>query len=194
MAGSVTSLQGGGRALSAGGLLESTGGGGAAAIEITAGAATAVVVAGVFEGLRHLKYQTATPTITATMTSTTTAQRYRWSDLEQDHPMPTVDRRRIIGEQAMISEIRLHAGCHVPTHAHENVAALIEAPVAVVPADSAQPAPFTHGADAHSSMSMLHVPPVTTVHVVAYCSASASNVSQPSAHRPSAYPSAHAHE
>ena len=80
------------------------------------------------------------------------------------------------------------------THAHENVAALIEAPVAVVPADSAQPAPFTHGADAHSSMSMLHVPPVTTVHVVAYCSASASYVSQPSAHRPSAYPSAHAHE
>ena len=50
----------------------------------------------------------------------TTAGCYRWSDLEEDHPIATLDRRRIIGEKAMLSEVRLHAGCHVPTHAHEN--------------------------------------------------------------------------
>ena len=54
------------------------------------------------------------------MTTMTTARRYRWSDLEQDHPIATLDRRRIIGEKAMLSEVLLHAGCHVPTHAHEN--------------------------------------------------------------------------
>ena len=51
------------------------------------------------------------------------------------------------------------------THAHEKAAALIEPPVAVVPADSAQAAPFAHGADTHSSMSIPHVPPSATVHV-----------------------------
>jgi len=54
------------------------------------------------------------------VTATTIARSYRWSDLEQDHPMAQVDRRRIMGEKAMISEVRLHAGCRVPTHAHEN--------------------------------------------------------------------------
>jgi len=48
------------------------------------------------------------------------AKAYRWEDLEQDHPMPRLDRRRIIGEKMMISEVVLHAGCHVPTHAHVN--------------------------------------------------------------------------
>jgi hypothetical protein len=80
------------------------------------------------------------------------------------------------------------------THAHEKAAALIESPVAVVPADSEQAAPFKHGAETHSSMSMLHVPPSSTVHVVAYCDARTSFASQPVAHRPSAKPSAQAHE
>ena len=34
--------------------------------------------------------------------------------------MPMLERRRIIGEQMMISEVLLHKGCAVPTHAHEN--------------------------------------------------------------------------
>ena len=48
------------------------------------------------------------------------AKLYRWSDLPLDNPMALLDRRRIIGEQAMISQVRLQRGCDVPTHAHEN--------------------------------------------------------------------------
>jgi hypothetical protein len=52
------------------------------------------------------------------------------------------------------------------THAHEKAAALIESPLAVVPADSEQAAPFVHGDDTHSSMSIPHVPPSATAQVV----------------------------
>jgi|ERR1043166_1013130 quercetin dioxygenase-like cupin family protein len=48
------------------------------------------------------------------------AKHYRWNDLPLDQPMKLLDRRRIIGEQAMISQVRLHRGCDVPMHAHEN--------------------------------------------------------------------------
>lgn len=34
--------------------------------------------------------------------------------------MPLIDRRRIIGEKMMISEVVLHPGFEVPTHQHEN--------------------------------------------------------------------------
>ena len=34
--------------------------------------------------------------------------------------MPQLERRRVIGEQAMISHVTLHKGCMVPTHAHTN--------------------------------------------------------------------------
>ena len=34
--------------------------------------------------------------------------------------MPLLERRRIIGSQAMISHVTLHKGCAVPMHAHEN--------------------------------------------------------------------------
>ncbi len=48
------------------------------------------------------------------------AVRYRWRDLPPDHPMALVSRRRIMGEQMMLSEVLLDKGCVVPTHAHEN--------------------------------------------------------------------------
>ena len=54
------------------------------------------------------------------MPTETSAGVYRWSDLAMDHPLPLLSRRRVIGEQAMISEISLDAGCDVPTHAHDN--------------------------------------------------------------------------
>lgn len=34
--------------------------------------------------------------------------------------MDRLARRRVIGEKMMISEVRLEAGCRVPTHSHEN--------------------------------------------------------------------------
>ena len=44
----------------------------------------------------------------------------RWNDLPQDHPMPKIDRRRIIGSHLMISQVFLHKGFAVPTHQHAN--------------------------------------------------------------------------
>lgn len=45
---------------------------------------------------------------------------HRWEDLPSDRPMETILRRRLIGEQAMISHVTLAKGCRVPTHAHAN--------------------------------------------------------------------------
>jgi quercetin dioxygenase-like cupin family protein len=44
----------------------------------------------------------------------------RLRDLPQDHPMPLIDRRRIIGSHMMMSEVRLHKGFTVSTHHHAN--------------------------------------------------------------------------
>jgi quercetin dioxygenase-like cupin family protein len=45
---------------------------------------------------------------------------YRWADLPQDSPMAKLSRRRVIGQQMMISEVHLEPGCDVPRHAHAN--------------------------------------------------------------------------
>jgi len=49
-----------------------------------------------------------------------TASLHRWSDLLADHPMELLERRRIIGEQAMLSQVFLRKGCDVPPHTHAN--------------------------------------------------------------------------
>ncbi len=54
------------------------------------------------------------------MTHQVSAVVYRWSDLPTDRPMPLLERRRIIGERMMISQVLLEKGCMVPSHAHEN--------------------------------------------------------------------------
>lgn len=54
------------------------------------------------------------------MTSMPTAQVFRWEGLAADSPMPLLQRRRVMGEKMMVSEVRLHKGCAVPTHSHEN--------------------------------------------------------------------------
>lgn len=46
--------------------------------------------------------------------------RYRFADLPADRPMDLLERRRVIGEKMMLSEVRLARGCRVPSHAHEN--------------------------------------------------------------------------
>lgn len=43
-----------------------------------------------------------------------------WAALPHDMPMPMLERRRVIGSDAMISHVTLHRGCVVPTHAHAN--------------------------------------------------------------------------
>ena len=52
--------------------------------------------------------------------TTTKAEVYRWTDRESDFPMPLLERRRVIGEKVMISQVKLTRGCFVPSHAHEN--------------------------------------------------------------------------
>lgn len=42
------------------------------------------------------------------------------ADLPTDSPMPLIDRRRILGERMMISEVVLHPGFEVASHSHEN--------------------------------------------------------------------------
>ena len=54
------------------------------------------------------------------MSTNTSATRYRWQDLVEDHPMELLARRRIIGEKAMLSDVVLQQGCEVPMHAHAN--------------------------------------------------------------------------
>ncbi|MHC5113990.1 MAG: cupin domain-containing protein [Planctomycetota bacterium] len=54
------------------------------------------------------------------MTTAADAAVHRWDDLDSDRPMELLSRRRITGVHAMLSEIHLDQGCHVPTHAHEN--------------------------------------------------------------------------
>ena len=54
------------------------------------------------------------------MTQATDARVYRWTDLPTDKPMPLINRRRIIGQKMMISEVLLEEGFVVPSHAHEN--------------------------------------------------------------------------
>ncbi len=43
-----------------------------------------------------------------------------WQDLPLDRPLPDLERRRVIGREAMISHVTLHRGCHVAAHAHPN--------------------------------------------------------------------------
>jgi quercetin dioxygenase-like cupin family protein len=54
------------------------------------------------------------------MTTAQTAAHFRWDDLMIDAPMAKLQRKRIIGEQMMISQVSLQKGCNVPTHAHAN--------------------------------------------------------------------------
>jgi len=49
-----------------------------------------------------------------------TAQIYHWSDTPLDLPIPLLERRRIIGENVMLSKVVLKADCFVESHAHAN--------------------------------------------------------------------------
>src|SRR5262245_32797403 len=48
------------------------------------------------------------------------ARRLAWSELAVDRPMENVERRRVIGEKAMLSKVTLKRGVIVPAHSHEN--------------------------------------------------------------------------
>ena len=49
-----------------------------------------------------------------------TAAAARWTDLPTDQPIPGVTRRRVIGDQAMISHVTLEQGFTLAPHSHDN--------------------------------------------------------------------------
>jgi quercetin dioxygenase-like cupin family protein len=50
----------------------------------------------------------------------TDARVLAWSNLPVDRPMPKIERQRIVGEQVMISKVRLSRGFDLPSHHHFN--------------------------------------------------------------------------
>jgi hypothetical protein len=48
------------------------------------------------------------------------AKVYRLDELPVDSPMEKIERRRIVGQQMMISVVSLEPGFAVPTHRHDN--------------------------------------------------------------------------
>lgn len=48
------------------------------------------------------------------------ARRFSWSELPTDTPMANIERQRIVGEQMMLSRVRLAKGFFVPSHQHAN--------------------------------------------------------------------------
>ena len=50
----------------------------------------------------------------------TPASLHRWKELHADVPMPKLERKRIMGEKAMVQHIHLMKGCEVPMHSHAN--------------------------------------------------------------------------
>jgi quercetin dioxygenase-like cupin family protein len=54
------------------------------------------------------------------MSSTLDSLHLRWSDRPTDRPIDLLERKRVIGQQAMVSRVFLKKGCDIPTHAHVN--------------------------------------------------------------------------
>lgn len=48
------------------------------------------------------------------------AKVYAWDAMPKDRPMPKIDRRRIVGEKMMISQVFLEKGFELASHRHEN--------------------------------------------------------------------------
>lgn len=48
------------------------------------------------------------------------ARVHTWSAIQPDHPMERIERRRVIGEHMMISQVRLSAGFDLASHRHDN--------------------------------------------------------------------------
>lgn len=48
------------------------------------------------------------------------ARLHTWDSIEPDRPLPAIERRRVIGERMMISQVRLSPGFEVASHRHEN--------------------------------------------------------------------------
>ncbi len=47
------------------------------------------------------------------------ARRVRWADLEADHPMPLLERKRIHGDRMTVARVLLRKGFRIDPHSHD---------------------------------------------------------------------------
>lgn len=45
---------------------------------------------------------------------------YRWDDVEADHPIALLHRKRLFGERMLVARVHLEKGCVVENHFHES--------------------------------------------------------------------------
>lgn len=48
------------------------------------------------------------------------ATTHNLADVEQDHPIASIHRRRVFGERILFAEVHLDKGCHVAPHRHDS--------------------------------------------------------------------------
>lgn len=48
------------------------------------------------------------------------APSYKYSEIEEDHPIPLLHRKLVHADNALIAKVRLEKGCHVNLHHHES--------------------------------------------------------------------------
>lgn len=56
---------------------------------------------------------------------------YRWDEIDEDHPIPLLHRKRIFAENLLLASVRLDRGCRVARHSHpsEQVAVIVSGAV-----------------------------------------------------------------
>ncbi len=83
------------------------------------------------------------------------AVRYRWHEIEADHPMPLLERRRIHGDQMTVAHVTLRKGFKIDPHAHyeEQIALVITGKIRFLLGESSNRKEVIVGAD-----ELVHLP------------------------------------
>jgi len=84
------------------------------------------------------------------------ARRISWSDLEADHPMPLLERRRVHGDRMTVARILLRKGFKIDPHAHdeEQIAVVLSGKIRFLVGEPSDQREVVVGAD-----ELLHLPP-----------------------------------
>lgn len=83
------------------------------------------------------------------------ARRIRWKDLEADHPMPLLERRRIHGDRMTVARVRLEKGFKIEPHSHdeEQIAIVLSGKIRFLVGEASGRKEFVLGPD-----ELLHFP------------------------------------
>jgi quercetin dioxygenase-like cupin family protein len=85
----------------------------------------------------------------------TGARRIGWSDLEADHPMPLIERKRMHGERMTVARVVLRKGFRIDPHAHdeEQIAIILSGKIRFLVGETGSQRELVLGAD-----ELLHLP------------------------------------